>query len=80
MSQFEVSQKENSCYHGFWNTCPKHSSRSWGERLDLIDRVFERCRRLELRPPSLSDLDDFLDGRTSLAPPVSDKTVNPNVK
>lgn len=70
MKQSEESQMESSCYHGFWNTYPQGSSRTQGERLDLIDQVFARCRQLGLRPSSLSDLDDFLDGRTSVMPPA----------
>jgi hypothetical protein len=47
-----------------------------GERLDLIRQVFERCKRLKLQAPLLSDLDDYLDGKTSVMPPVVDEKSN----
>jgi hypothetical protein len=47
-----------------------------GERLDLIRQVFERCKRLKLQAPLLSDLDDYLDGKTSVMPPVVDENSN----
>jgi hypothetical protein len=51
-----------------------------GERLDLIRQVFERCKRLKLQAPLLSDLDDYLDGKTSVMPPVVDENSNGEVQ
>jgi hypothetical protein len=51
-----------------------------GERLDLIRQVFERCKRLKLQAPLLSDLDDYLDGKISVMPPVVDEKSNGEVQ
>ncbi len=51
-----------------------------GERLNLIRQVFERCKRLKLQAPLLSDLDDYLDGKTSVMPPVVDEKSNGEVQ
>lgn len=61
-------------HHLRGSTCPQGSSRTRSERLNLIHQVFERCRLLGLQAPLLSDLDDFLDGRTSVMPPVVDSS------
>jgi hypothetical protein len=42
--------------------------------------VFERCKRLKLQAPLLSDLDDYLDGKTSVMPPVVDEKSNGKVQ
>ena len=38
--------------HGLPYMPPQHSGRDVFERLDLIHQEFERCKKLELRPPA----------------------------
>lgn len=67
-SQEQANDLALNCEIG--DTYPQGSFRTRSERLDLIHQVFERCKRLKLRAPLLSDLGAFLDGRTSVMPPV----------
>lgn len=55
---------------GWLDERPEGSLRTRVERMGLILQVFARCRRLKLPAPTLSDLDAFLDGRTSIMPPA----------
>lgn len=67
-SQAPEPQTDGSLSRG--NTDHQGSSRTQAERMDLTRQVFERCKLLGLPAPLLSDLDAFLEGRTSAIPPV----------